>query len=73
MWRLNHPDYIAPPVTGDPYTLARPGWSQPKTRSVWTGYFLAYFSSRFVAYLAIGLLAYPVALVIQWLRLIVST
>ena len=73
MWLLNHPDDVTPPVTGDPYALARPGWSRRRAVSTWTGYLLAYLVSRFAAYLAIGLVAYPIALVVQWLRLVVST
>jgi hypothetical protein len=73
MWRLNHPDDVAPPVTGDPYALARPGWSRRRTLSAWTGYLFAYCGSRFLAYTAVGLLVYPIALAIQWLRLVIFT
>lgn len=72
MWR-EYADDVYPPITGDPYSLTRDEWSEREARSMWVRYFLAYLGSRFLAYAAVGLLAYPLALVIQWLRLLIVT
>ena len=61
---------MTPPITGDPYSLSLPGQSRGHTVAMWARYLFARWVVLSIALLAVGLAAYPVAMVILWLMLL---
>ena len=61
---------MTPPITGDPYSLSLPGQSRIQTLAMWARYLLALWFVTFVALLCVGLAAYPIAIAVRWLIMV---
>lgn len=59
---------LVPPLTGNPYRLSLDGQTPRQTLFMWAKYLLAYGVMWFLLIVGVGLLIYPLALTILWLK-----